>query len=310
MESSFTQRVKEEVVTYAFSSEEEEAFLAGFIMSNGVSEEPSSLKLQSENPIIAKKIYQCITEIFRLFPKFSCTQKMKLGKNIVYELEIEEKAEEVLSGFERFYREKSDDSDPFSDEEILRAFIAGVFVASGSVNSPKSENYHLQMTFCSQKKAKFVLRLLRRFKENRKMDFKLLERKKKGVLYLKKSEQITAFLALINATEMMLSFANSMIEKDFLNNDNRYQICFNANYRKMVVAANKQIEDILSLKESRLFVKLSEKEQAVAEIRLENPETPLSALSDLLRQKGVEISKSGVDRSLKKIHEMACAEKA
>lgn len=108
---------------------------------------------------------------------------------------------------------------------------------------------------------------------------------------------------------MMLRFANSMIEKDYLNNDNRYQICFNANYQKMVVNAEKQIADILFLKENRLFARLNEKEQAVAEVRLENPEAPLSALSDLLKQRGVEISKSGVNRTLKKIHETVCAVK-
>ena len=54
---------------------------------------------------------------------------------------------------------------------------------------------------------------------------------------------------------------------------------------------------------------MNEKEQAGAEVRLENPEAPLSALSDLLKQRGVEISKSGVNRTLKKIHETVCAVK-
>lgn len=308
METSFTQKVKEEVVSYAFSPEEEEAFLAGFVKVNGVLSD-SVLSLQSENPHIAKKIYHSFADLFRVLPKFSCTQKMKLDKNVVYVLEIDEKMEEIRNELGRFYREKGEKEDLLGDEALLRAFIAGVFVASGSVNSPTSENYHLQMTFSSQKTAKFVLHLLRRFREDRRMEFKLLERKSKCVLYLKKASQITDFLALINATEMMLRFANSMIEKDYLNNDNRYQICFNANYQKMVVNAEKQIAAILFLKENRLFARLNEKEQAVAEVRLENPEAPLSALSDLLKQRGVEISKSGVNRTLKKIHETVCAVK-
>ena len=52
----------------------------------------------------------------------------------------------------------------------LRSFIAGVFLASGSVNSPSGDNYHLQMVTDTEQDGKFVIKLLNRFRNEKNMD--------------------------------------------------------------------------------------------------------------------------------------------
>ena len=80
------------------------------------------------------------------------------------------------------------------------------------------------------------------------MDFKYILRRNKYVVYLKKADQISTFLALINAPLTMLDFVNARAEKDFINNENRIQICFNANFQKSLLKSSEQIEDINLIK--------------------------------------------------------------
>ena len=49
-------------------------------------------------------------------------------------------------------------------EDGLRYFIIGAFLASGSVNSPTSKNYHLQMVVFTEEDSKYFLKLLNRFR--------------------------------------------------------------------------------------------------------------------------------------------------
>ena len=74
--------------------------------------------------------------------------------------------------------------------------------------------------------------MLNRFRNEKNMDSKMIARRNKFVVYIKKADQIANFLAVVNASSSMLQFENVRIEKDFINSDNRYQICYNANYQK------------------------------------------------------------------------------
>ena len=188
----------------------------------------------------------------------------------------------------------------------LRSFLAGVFLASGSVNSPSGDNYHLQMVVDTEQDAKFVIKLLNRFRNEKNMDSKMIARRKKYVVYIKKADQIANFLAVVNASSSMLQFENVRIEKDFINSDNRYQICYNANYQKTLEKATKQIKDIKIIEEKLGLKMLTEKEQLVAKIRLENADIPLSQISDiLLDEYQIKISKSSVNRIFDSLHLIA-----
>ena len=173
-----------------------------------------------------------------------------------------------------------------------------------SVNSPSSRNYHLQLALPSEDDATSLLHVLQKFKNDRKMDFKMIARKQKFILYLKRAEQIATFLSIIYAHNTLLQFENERIMKDYLNNDNRIQICYNANYKKTLEKAKAQIEEINYLKETPYYYQLSDKERLLCEIRLANQDESLTSLADIMEKEyKIALSKSGVNHLFKKIHE-------
>lgn len=305
---SFTQIVKEEITASEYSNEEYLPLLSGFIKTNGtlsISSKKMILSLQTENAKTAKLIYKALVSTFNVSPQFSYARKMKLDKGVVYHLTVSENVDEILKTLQI-----ADGFISLTPKEILendgaRFFVSGVFLASGSVNSPTSSNYHLQMIVSSEEDAKFLVRLLNKYKHEKNMDFKYISRRNKYVVYLKKADQITTFLALINAPIAMMDFENSRIEKDFINSENRYQICYNANFQKTLQKANEQIEDIKVIDKKYGLIHLNDKEQALAKARQANPEAPLSTLVELLKEQDITISKSGASRIFNKFHDLA-----
>lgn len=304
---SFTQTVKDEICTLDFTDEQLLGLLSGFIMTNGrVDFENDVISMSTENAKIAKLIYKSINHLFNITPIFTYSRKMKLDKCVVYQIKVVSCIEPILEQLELYKdREEIVPHDLILDNG-LRSFIAGVFLASGSVNSPSGDNYHLQMIVDTEQDGKFLIKMLNRFRNEKNMDSKMIARRKKYVVYIKKADQIANFLAVIGASTSMLQFENVRIEKDFINSDNRYQICFNANYQKTLEKANQQVEDI-NIIENKLGLKnLTEKEQIIAKIRLENIDIPLSQISEiLLNQYQIKMSKSSVNRVFNSLHNMA-----
>jgi DNA-binding protein WhiA len=158
----------------------------------------------------------------------------------------------------------------------------------------------------TEQDGKFLIKMLNRFRNEKNMDSKMIARRNKFVVYIKKADQIANFLAVVNASSSMLQFESVRIEKDFINSDNRYQICYNANYQKTLEKATKQVEDINVIEEKLGLNNLSEKEQIICKIRLENIDIPLSQIADiLLEEYQVKMSKSSVNRIFISLHEMA-----
>lgn len=305
--TTFTQLIKEEICSREYNEEELKAVLSGFIKASGdisISIGGISLSLHSENSKIAMFLFTSFKRLYDVTPSSSYYRKMKLDKGVIYSLKIQEKVLDILEDLKLM----SDGMFVFPklsiNDELVRNFIEGVFLASGSVNSPSSRNYHLQLALPSEDDATSLLHVLQKFKNDRKMDFKMIARKQKFILYLKRAEQIATFLSIIYAHNTLLQFENERIMKDYLNNDNRIQICYNANYKKTLEKAKAQIEEINYLKETSYFYQLSDKERLLCEIRLANQDESLTSLADIMEKEyKVALSKSGVNHLFKKIHE-------
>jgi DNA-binding protein WhiA len=96
--------------------------------------------------------------------------------------------------------------------------------------------------------------------------------------------------------------ANSFIERDIRNNENRATNCVARNISRSVGAAQKHVSAIESLIESKRFDRLPEELRYTAKLRLENDSASLYELS-LLHDP--PITKSGLNRRLAKIMEIA-----
>ncbi len=303
---TFTYSIKEELSKIEYKKEELMPLLSGYLKINGVlsiGNHQKCLSLKTSNSKVAKFIYTSLKRCFDVSPSFSFSRKMKLNKGFVYQIIIKEKVDEILKSLEL--------SDGFFSiypkdlvlEEGLKYFLAGVFLASGTVNSPDSSNYHMQIVTTSLEDAKYLLKLISRCRNEKSMNFKMIERKNRYVLYLKKADQISTFLAFIGALDALFTFENSRIAKDYINSENRIAICMSANLQKTLKKAQEQINDIKLIQEKNQFQALNEKERVVSLIRINNPEASLSLISDILIDEySISLSKSGVNNLFNSIH--------
>ena len=183
-----------------------------------------------------------------------------------------------------------------------RAYLAGVFLSCGSVNNPDTSNYHLEMSVNEPEYASFIMELMNCYDLHAKM----IKRRNKYVVYLKSAEKIGDFLRAIGASQSVMNFEMTRIDRSMANTVNRWNNCDIANEMKSMATANKQLEDIETVDMFLGLDMLDEKTRAVALIRKKYPELTLNELTEVYYEEtGQTISKSGLHHRFKKISEEA-----
>ena len=174
-----------------------------------------------------------------------------------------------------------------------RSFLRGAFLASGSISDPE-KTYHFEIALATMPKAVQIKEMLEAFG----IEAKIIMRKKYYVVYVKEGSLIVEALAVMEAHVALMNFENVRILKEMRNSINRQVNCETANINKTVVAATKQMEDIIYIKETVGFGELTEGLEEIARVRLEYPEASLKELGSLLNP---PIGKSGVNHRLRKL---------
>lgn len=171
-------------------------------------------------------------------------------------------------------------------------------MACGSVNSPKTSNYHLEVQFIEEVSAQVFRKLLHKFH----FSFKIITRHSKYVCYLKKSILVSDFLKLIDAIDSVLAFENTRISRDMVNSINRLNNIEISNQQKATKAGEEQVIMINYLLDHNIFDELNENTKKVALLRITYPDASLQDLSLLLESDhNLEISKSGVNHLFREI---------
>lgn len=304
---SFSRIVKEEVVFNDFESCCQKAMLCAVIKINGtlsLSSYGLSLTIRTENAKIASKIHKMLKEEYNPQIEFLVSRKMKLKKNNVYILKVT-KAREILDdlslmdglGFNLI-----PDKSILAKECCIRAYLAGAFLSCGSVNNPETSNYHLEMSFNEEEFAGFIAKIMNNFELNAK----IIKRRNKYVVYLKSSEKIGDFLRAIGASQSVMNFESTRIDRNMSNTVNRWNNCDIANEIKSLSTANKQIDDINIIEMFMGLDMLDEKTRTVALIRKKYPDYTLNELCNAYQDEtGLTISKSGLHHRFKKLSEQA-----
>lgn len=300
---SFSRQVKEEIVFNEFDQCCERALLLAILKINGnlsLTSQGMQLQLRTENAKIASKVHKLLKDLYQPNIEFLVSKKMKLRKNNVYILRIT-KAKEILDDLQLL-------THTIPDENILRkdccarAYLAGAFLAGGSVNDPSTSNYHLEVSCQNQDLALYIKDVMNRFNLNAKY----IERRNKDVIYIKSAEKIGDFLRIVCAQKALMDFENQRIDRDFSNNINRWDNCVIANEMKTMQAGASQIADIEVIDAYNAWGDFDEKTWIIAKLRKENPDVSLAELANIyVDQTGKSISKSGINHQLKKIKEKA-----
>ena len=264
-----------------------------------------ALEVKSENVNTAKRILKLLKERYHVSAQLSVMRKMKLKKNNIYILRINAQTADILKDLQIMDEEglrAHPKDDTVHEECCARAYLAGAFLAGGSVNSPQTANYHLEIVANSKAQADFLLRLMKRFE----LPAKYIHRRNQEVVYLKASDKISDFLRCIGASDALFAFEDSRIQRDFMNSLTRLDNCELANEMKTISAGKKQLEDIAWIEAYRGLDTLPEKLQQAAVLRRMNPEASLNELCEAyFEETGETISKSGMKHRLAKLKELA-----
>ena len=305
---SFTQKVKEELCTIPFSDEHLRAFLAAFIKVNGhltFSNGKSMIVCKTENAKIARFIYHSIDRIYGLTPRFSYSKEMNFKKRVTYSVVIDE-GDFIIGDLEISFLEGKISKNIVCNDDMISGYVSGAFLASGSVNSPKNSNYHLEISLNDESYAKWFSKLLYKYKGT-EFTPKVVLRRSNYVVYLKKAQQVADFLSMIGCVDKTLEFENIRIDREFSSIGNRLQNLDSANYEKTTSASKKQIKDIMII-DKVLGIKnvQNKKQQLLMKLRLEHDDFTLFELAqEMTKELGEEISKSNINHLFRAIHTMA-----
>lgn len=263
------------------------------------------LTIQNENATVAKRIYRLLKDTYQVETQLSVIKKMKLKKNNAYILRVTNKAMMILNDLEIF-TDKGLQAHPSAKmlrkECCARAYLAGAFMASGSVNSPSKANYHLEISTIDEELAPFLQKLMLRFD----LPAKCIKRRNQEVVYIKASDKISDFLRCIGASDAVFTFEDSRIQRDFMNSLTRLDNCELANEMKSMAAGKRQLEDIQWIENYGGLESLPVKLQNAAHARKELPDASLVELCDYCEDEfDEEISKSGMKHRFAKIKETA-----
>ena len=305
---SFSSEVKNEIAKEERTGNDARACLSALILmcsSLSFSNRGLTIVVTVENAAVARTIYSLVRSRYGVDMDLSIRRRMNLNKNLVYGLRILSGAMDILKDL-GIYSSRGLLEKPLmkitANDSNARAYLAGAFMAGGSVNPPEKTNYHLEITANNEKHAAYLMELMERFD----IHARRIERRGHWIVYVKAAEKIADFLRVTGANEAVMNFENIRISRDFTNSLTRLNNCDVANEVKTQTAARSQLEDIQVLTDAGRLKHMDEKLQKTAQVRLENPEASLLELCEIYQQKnGSSVSKSGMKHWLVRIHEEA-----
>lgn len=282
---SFSSEVKEELskIGNLANKSSVKAELYGYYCSANVSEERGLMRFSTESEYNINRFSKLLNNVN--ISKYDI--EMQGNK---FSISISREESKILKeNFEKF--------DVGSKEEEEKGYVRGAFLGGGSINNPKNK-YHIEVKLKNMDMAEKIIDIL----DKSNINFKILQIKNNCSIYSKDGEEISKFLAFIEASRSVLKFEEIRVYRDMRNNINRLVNCETANLTKTVDAAVKQIEAINKLKKSGKFNELPENLKEIANLRIANPEASLVELGQMLKK---PIGKSGVNYRLNTIIKMS-----
>ena len=300
---SFSVHVKEEAMRVDCTKAEYISELSAMVRNSASFGD--HIKVTIENNSVARRIYKLFKEIYGVNVVVTVRRRHGYSNNLIYILVVKSHVREILMDLSIMDKNGNYFDVPMeylvSDEDVIRAYLRGVFVTCGSINDPKTSRYHLEFVVDTKSYAVFLNNLL----NEKKLNSKIIKREKNYTVYIKEAEKISDFLRIIKAYNGVMYFEDIRIYRDHKNMTNRLNNCEQANMDKVFLTAHRQIQDIHKLQELDMLDLLDDKLKEVIQYRLKYPEASLQELSSIMsEQLGSSITKSGLNHRFRKIREI------
>lgn len=298
---SFSTDIKNEVTRLDSTREELISELSAIVRNSAVIS--NSIVITIENNSVARRIFKLFKNVYDITPIITVRKKY-FNNGLSYILEIKNKIGLILDDLS-IVNDGKYMNIPFeyiySDDDLVRAYLRGVFLSSGSINDPKTSKYHLELLVDSLEYAEFIKKLL----NDNDLNSRVISREKKYMVYIKEAEKISDFLRIIKAYNAVMYYEDIRIYRDHKNMTNRLNNCEQANMDKVFFTASNQLRDIEKLKEYDILDLIDEKLKIVIDYRVKYPEASLADLSNIISEEtGNTITKSGLNHRFRKIREI------
>lgn len=298
---SFAREVKKEVLSLPLKENQIFPFLFGALHGIAdvvITSDGMKVVMQTQMPQLLRYLIPHLRTRYQINPQIRFYEKSGIFKSRIYVLEITENIQPLVEDMRLLpWTEDFAKNLNFSDDEE-QAFIRGSFVAKGSINDPKKSRYHAEILFQEEPLARLAQAILTK----NEIKANVIAKNNQHLLYIKKAEDISSFLAYLQATSGVFYFADSRILRDLNNSVNRIMNCDIANGNKSLMYCQRQLEAIAYLEEKGYIAKLSPRLQDAIRLRKEYKDASLSELSELSANVlGKYMSKSGISHCLTEV---------
>ena len=297
---SFSLDIKNEVARIDVSREELISELSAIVRNSAVIDEWMTIYI--ENNVVARRIYKLFKNVYDITPIITVRKKY-FNNGYSYILTVKNKLDEIMEDLsikKNGVYQNIPGEYIVDDDELVRAYLRGLFLVAGSINDPKTSRYHLEFLVDNLEYAKFITSLM----NGMNLNSKIISREKKYMVYIKEAEKISDFLRIIKAYNGVMYYEDIRIYRDHKNMTNRLNNCEQANIDKVFFTATSHIKDIDKLEEYDMLELIDDKLREVITYRKKYPEASLGELSAIMSNDGIKITKSGLNHRFRKIREI------
>ena len=287
---SYSSNVKQEITKKIPLTNLESLAELAAIFENKAEFLEDRVDIKMENSILAKRLYSLIkaTSSLKFGIKYSISKRFTEHTIYTISLYKQKGIKEYLDSFKFSYL------DIIQNDEIFKGYIRGFFLSCGYIKDPKKE-YSLDFFVDNEELGDKIYNIL--FAKKKKIS--KTNKKNKVLVYLRNSEDIMDILVLMDGLPHFFEYEETTIIKNLKNKTIREMNWEVANETKTLNTGNHQIKMIKYIGEKIGLNNLSPVLEEAAFLRLNNPESSLQELADM-----IEISKSGIRNRFRRIEEI------
>ncbi len=290
---TFTTQIKEEITKEENNNIEDLTSLCTYLKFNATLEE-DKMTVMVVNASVARWIFKLLKTNYNVLIKLTTRTMKRFKARNLYILEVKEKLDLIYKDIDNIFKEINTSSD-----EEKKAFLKGMFLACGSINDPKKNQYHLEFLVKEEEDAKLIDDLL----NSLKIKSKVLKRDREYMVYVKSSENISDFIKYLGAFNALFYFEDIRIYKDHKNMVNRLNNCEQANVERTLKSSKTILDNIKYLEDNDLLMLLDDRSKEIIEYKKKYPDTSLGELAEIITMEtNKSITKSGINHHFRKIN--------
>lgn len=296
---SFSKRCKKEVLKKEPISKMGELLsIIHFIGSIRINMGGYNIKFETDSNSYARYIYNLIKDLYDYSSTFEIFDKSYKDKDRIFTVLVEDNeiSEDLINKKTEGFIDNFNDIEDVSLDEI-KSFLKIAFIYKGSINDPQ-RGYNLEIIA----REKNELRLIKESMDTFDLNAKINDRGDYYIVYIKDSDKISDFLAIIGANKSLFELENVRAMKSIRNDINRQTNFDKANIDRTVKASLRQVDAIKAVIDSEAYDKLSEDMKEIASIRIDNPYISIEEIGQMMDP---VMSKAKVNYRLQKFIKLA-----